>query len=485
MAETVSEESVLIADNNTQSLRFRTLAVLLLCWMVVVVSTVAVLAADLLLVLFLGGLFGVFLVQCAQALSRFVAWNYSVRLSSIVVLLLLLTTGFFTLAGWQFSRHIDEFSHQLGVGMQRVKELAKQYPALDTTLRATPMVRQSIYALPSNLKNDQTASDPLASAQSPSRQPTDDGPTPESPQTTTSGSPRDPGQPGTNSQPDANSQPEGDNQENTDRDGRDAAFTKLANTGRSVFKTTYGVVVNVALVFFIGIFLAVAPQSYVQGVVQLTPHPYQMRCREVLHHIFHTLRHWLIGRFATMAITGLGAALVLWIAGAPMAGTIGTLTGLLAFIPNIGAAIAFGLAVIASLPQGANTVIAVTIGYIVLQLLESYVITPLIQQREVDVLPALLLSVQAIMAVLFGFVGAITASPLLATVRAILQKTYLEEESKPRQDSSLDQPTEKHSQTGEVHSSHLPQGPHQPQGQSEKDPQDNSRQNARHPEVPS
>ena len=80
---------------------------------------------------------------------------------------------------------------------------------------------------------------------------------------------------------------------------------------------------------------------------------------------------------------------------------------------------------------------------------------------------------------------AITASPLLATVRAILQKTYLEEESKPRQDSSLDQPTEKHSQTGEVHSSHLPQGPHQPQGQSEKDPQDNSRQNARHPEVPS
>ena len=132
-----------------------------------------------------------------------------------------------------------------------------------------------------------------------------------------------------------------------------------------------------------------------------------------------------------MAITGLGAAIVLWIAGVPMAGTLGILTGLLAFVPNIGAAVALGLAVLAAAPEGTNTMIGVVIGYTILQLLESYVFTPLIQQHEVATPPALLLAFQALMGVWFGFLGAMTASPILAALMALLQKTYFADKKEP------------------------------------------------------
>jgi len=119
----------------------------------------------------------------------------------------------------------------------------------------------------------------------------------------------------------------------------------------------------------------------------------------------------------SMLITGLGATIILWFAGVPMAVFLGLVTGLLTFVPNIGSVIALALAVPFSLPQGGGTVMTVVVGYMVLWVVESYITTPLIQQHQVSLPPAMLISFQAVVRVLFVFLGAAVASPLLAAVK--------------------------------------------------------------------
>lgn len=110
-----------------------------------------------------------------------------------------------------------------------------------------------------------------------------------------------------------------------------------------------------------------------------------------------------------------------------MAATLGVMTALLSFVPNIGSFISLLLAVLFALPQGGTIVLAAAIGYILLQLIESYVVTPLIQQRQAELPPALLISFQAILGVLFGFLGTAVASPLLAVVKVGVEELYVKD----------------------------------------------------------
>ena len=132
-----------------------------------------------------------------------------------------------------------------------------------------------------------------------------------------------------------------------------------------------------------------------------------------------------------MLATGLGVGLSLTFLGVPMAMTLGIVTGGLTFIPNIGAAIALGLAMFMALPLGLQTVGWVILIYMAFQLVESYALTPLIQQYQVSLPPALLISAQAVLGVLLGFLGAMVASPLvvigLVLNREVYRKHWLQE----------------------------------------------------------
>ena len=146
-----------------------------------------------------------------------------------------------------------------------------------------------------------------------------------------------------------------------------------------------------------------------------------------MNEVGDTLWRWLLGRFGSMLVTGIGAALLLWLIGVPMAFSLGIMTGLLTFIPNIGAAIALALAMLFALPQGTTTAALVLPAYLGLQLVESYVVTPLIQKRQVEIPPALLISFQAVMGVWFGILGAAVASPLLAALKVSIERLYVED----------------------------------------------------------
>ncbi len=90
----------------------------------------------------------------------------------------------------------------------------------------------------------------------------------------------------------------------------------------------------------------------------------------------------------------------------------------------VGSLLALSLATFMALPSGISTVAWVVGLYIAFQLVKSYIITPLIQQYQVDIPPALLIGTQALFGFLLGFLGAMVASPALVLVLVLHDEVY-------------------------------------------------------------
>lgn len=190
---------------------------------------------------------------------------------------------------------------------------------------------------------------------------------------------------------------------------------------------TVGAIVNLVIVVFVGIYVAADPGLYARGIVRLVPPARRERTGEVLGALRDTLQAWLIGKVAVMTLVGVLTGLGLWLLGLPLALTLGLLAGLLEFIPYFGPVLAFGPAVLLALTQSPTLALYVGALYVVVQSLESYVFTPLVQQRAVALPPALTIAAQILLSVLFGALGLLLASPLTAAAFVLVKMLYVED----------------------------------------------------------
>jgi len=114
--------------------------------------------------------------------------------------------------------------------------------------------------------------------------------------------------------------------------------------------------------------------------------------------------------------------------GVPMAFTLALIAGLLNFIPNFGPLIAMLPAVLVAQMQGSTTALLVAGLYILVQVLESNVITPQIQKKLINIPPALIIIAQLFMGVLTGGWGLLLATPLMLIIMMVVQELYLKKQ---------------------------------------------------------
>jgi predicted PurR-regulated permease PerM len=103
-----------------------------------------------------------------------------------------------------------------------------------------------------------------------------------------------------------------------------------------------------------------------------------------------------------------------------MAALLGLVTGVLAFIPNIGAIVSGVLMVAVGFSAGFDKGLYAIFVYFFVQNIDGYLIVPYIARRTVDLAPALVLAFQLLMGALFGILGVLFADPLLATLKTVL-----------------------------------------------------------------
>ncbi len=194
-----------------------------------------------------------------------------------------------------------------------------------------------------------------------------------------------------------------------------------------VFSNTLGAVANIAIVLFLGLYLSVDPALYREGLVRLVPPARRDRARVVLLTVGYTLRWWLVGKLIDMAVVGVLTWLGLVLLGVPLALTLALLAALLTFIPNIGPVLAAVPAVLLALLEGPTQALYVVLLYLAVQTVESYLITPIVQQRTVSLPPALTITAQVLLGVLAGALGLLLATPLAAMALVLVKMLYVED----------------------------------------------------------
>ncbi len=190
----------------------------------------------------------------------------------------------------------------------------------------------------------------------------------------------------------------------------------------SAVTTVFGVVASLALIVVIGLFLAMEPRLYERGVAWMLPVNSRDGFYESMFAIGATLRRLMAGRLLAMIVEGLGTWVLLSAGGVPMAALLGVLTGIMAFLPNIGALISGALMVLVGFSGGFNTGIWAIIVYLIIHTVDGYIIVPMVARRSVDLAPALVLGAQLLMGALFGVLGLALADPIVAMIKVALER---------------------------------------------------------------
>lgn len=184
----------------------------------------------------------------------------------------------------------------------------------------------------------------------------------------------------------------------------------------------FGAVSTLFLIAVIGIYVAFEPRLYERGVAWMLPREQRDDFYLTASRMGATMRRLMAGRLVGMAFEGVFTWFMLWVYGVPMAALLGILTGLLAFIPNLGALIAGGLMVLVGFSGGSDMGLYTILVYFLVQTFDGWVVIPLIAKKTVDLAPALVLAAQLIMGLLFGVLGLFLADPLMAMVKVALER---------------------------------------------------------------
>ncbi len=194
-----------------------------------------------------------------------------------------------------------------------------------------------------------------------------------------------------------------------------------------ILSTTFGAVANVVIVLFVGLYLAVKPDLYITGLLHLVPVAKRPRATAVLQTIGYTLRWLLVGQVISMLVVGVLTSVGLMLLGVPLGLLFGILAGLLEFVPTIGPLISAVPAVLFAFTEDTSTALYVLLLYAVIQVIEGNVLTPLVLQRAVELPPVLTIAVLVVLGTLFGFLGLLLATPLLATVLVLVKMLYVQD----------------------------------------------------------
>ena len=187
-----------------------------------------------------------------------------------------------------------------------------------------------------------------------------------------------------------------------------------------------GVAIHAVSVLIMGIYLALKPGVYREGLIAVTPPAYRELARDILADLGHTLRAWLVGQGLAMVVLGSLTWLGLRLLDVPYSMAFGVFTGLAVIVPFFGTIVSTFLPAVFAISTGgiAKAFLVILLG-VVVHLFEANVVAPMIFEKQIQLPPVLTILSVLVMAKLLGLVGLLVAVPVLASVMVITRRIYV------------------------------------------------------------
>jgi predicted PurR-regulated permease PerM len=179
---------------------------------------------------------------------------------------------------------------------------------------------------------------------------------------------------------------------------------------------------TVGVILVAALYMAAAPAQYVHGLAHLLPRKHRQITRRVMDRVGHGLWGWLVGQFIDMLVVGALCGVGLWLLGMPLIFILAVIAAAMNFVPYIGAIAGAVPAVLIALSMSGQEALYVALLYLGVQTFEGNVTAPLIQQRAIDLPPALTIVAQTAFGLIFGILGVILATPITAATIAAIQQ---------------------------------------------------------------
>lgn len=199
---------------------------------------------------------------------------------------------------------------------------------------------------------------------------------------------------------------------------------------KSAYTLSTGLFASLAgalLVLAGGIYLAIDPARYREGLLAMVPPASTFSIRAALDECALALRKWLLGQLLAMALVGLMTAAGLWLLGVPAYIGLGIIAGLLEFIPIVGPIAGAIPAILLATTKDITTVLSVVALFVFIQQVENNAIMPIVTGRALLMPPAVGLFAVVALGVLLGPIGILFAYPLAGVIDVLVRQLYVRE----------------------------------------------------------
>lgn len=199
----------------------------------------------------------------------------------------------------------------------------------------------------------------------------------------------------------------------------------------SLFSSSLSILLKGLLVLVLIVMFLAEPKPYRRAFILLFPSFYRRRIDSILQKCEVALGGWVTGILFNMTVIAIMSGIGLWALQIPLPFANAVLAGLLTFIPNLGPTLSVIPPAALALLDAPWKAGAVIVLYIIIQQVESNILTPLVMQKQVSLLPAITLVSQLIFASFFGFLGLFLALPIVVVVQVWLKEVLIKDVMNP------------------------------------------------------
>jgi predicted PurR-regulated permease PerM len=187
-------------------------------------------------------------------------------------------------------------------------------------------------------------------------------------------------------------------------------------------------------------YIGAEPETYRGWLLAAVPATSRAQVRIVLTEMAKVLRKWLVTQLIAMVVIGTVSMIVLLVLDVKAAFALAFIAGLMEFVPTVGPILSAVPAVLMAFVDSPEKALAVVIAYWGIQFVENNLLIPYLMRGEMDLPPAITLVAQALMTLVFGFLGLMVAVPLTAAIlvplRMVAERENAIEKAMRRSDRS-------------------------------------------------